>query len=134
MEPKETDIRENAQREAQQEATEARPKASRGGSLLKDLMSGSMITQKLVLRHLGFFILLTLLGILYIANRYHAEKVVREITALQKEVKELRSRSITISADLMFISKQSEVSRMVNERGLELKELREPPYKIIREE
>lgn len=101
------------------------------GGLLKDLMSGSMVTDKIILKNLGYLLMLTLLGAIYIANRFHAERLTRETSRLQKEVKELRSESLSTSADLMYASKQSEVFRLVREKELNLEELREPPYKLI---
>jgi hypothetical protein len=101
------------------------------GALLKDLMSGSTITDKIILKNLGYILLLTLLGAIYIANRFHAEKLTRETTRLQKEVKDLRSESLSTSADLMYASKQSEVFRQVREKELNLEELREPPFELI---
>ena len=50
---------------------------------------------------------------------------------LQREVKDLRAESLSTSADLMYISKQSEVYRLVREKGLNLEELKTPPYKLI---
>ena len=101
------------------------------GGLLKDLMSGSMVTDKIILKNLGYLLMLTLLGAIYIANRFHAEKLTRETTRLQKEVKDLRAESLSTSANLMYASKQSEVFRLVREKELNLEELREPPFKLI---
>jgi hypothetical protein len=101
------------------------------GALLKDLISGSMVTEKIILKNLGYLLMLTLIGAVYIANRFHAEKLTRETTRLQKEVKDLRSESLSVSADLMYASKQSEVFRLVKEKELNLEELREPPFKLI---
>ena len=101
------------------------------GALLKDLMSGSMVTDRIILKNLWFIFLLTLLGAIYIANRFHAERITRETTRLQREVRDLRSESLSTSANLMYASKQSEVVRLVREHDLGLEELREPPYKLI---
>jgi hypothetical protein len=101
------------------------------GNLLKDLMSGSMVTDKIILKNIGYILMLTILGAIYIANRFHAEKITRETTHLQKEVRDLRSESLSTSTDLMYASKQSEVFRLIKEREINLEELREPPYKLI---
>jgi hypothetical protein len=50
---------------------------------------------------------------------------------IQHEVKELRFESITTASGLMYISKQSEVARLVKEKKLGLEELIEPPSKIV---
>ena len=106
-------------------------KQAKAGSFLKELLSGSMVTDKIILKNLGYFLLLTLLGAIYIGNRFQAEKITRETTKLTREVKDLRAESLSTSTDLMYASKQSEVFRMVREKGLDLEELKTPPYKLI---
>lgn len=108
----------------QKEQTESKRKSVRG------LIDGSLLTREAVIKQLPYIIFLTLLVLIYIGNRYHAEKVVRKTVELQNEVRELRSEAITTSAELMFISKQSEVTKLVKRKNLELEELEKPP-KII---
>jgi len=117
--------------EKKEEQKEEKTKKVSTGALLRDLMSGSTITDKIILKNLGYILMLTLLGAIYIANRFHAEKLTREAARLQKEVKDLRSESLSTSADLMYASKQSEVLRLVKDRDLNLEELREPPFELI---
>jgi Bacteriodetes cell division protein (FtsL-like) len=101
------------------------------GSFIKELLSGSMVSEKIILNNIGYVSLITFLAAVYIGNRFHAEKVTRETTRLQREVKDLRAESLSTSADLMYISKQSEVFSMVREKGLNLEELKTPPYKLL---
>jgi len=98
---------------------------------LKELLDGSVLTKKLVTKQLPFLVFLTFLAIVYIGNRYNAEKVVRQTVFLQKRIKELKAESVSISAKLMDISKQSEVSKLISERGLDLIESVEPPKRLI---
>jgi hypothetical protein len=106
------------------------PKAKNPG-FLKELLSGSMISEKIILKNLGYISLITLLAAIYIGNRFHAEKLTRETSRLQKEVKDLRAEALSTSADLMRLSRQSEVYRLVKEKGLNLEELKTPPYKVL---
>jgi hypothetical protein len=101
------------------------------GSFMKELLSGSMVSEKIILKNLGYVSLVTLLAAIYIGNRFHAEKITRETTKLQREVKDLRSEALSTSADLMYVSRQSEVFRLVREKGLSLEELKTPPYKLL---
>jgi cell division protein FtsL len=101
------------------------------GSFIKELLSGSMITEKIILKNLWYIILITILAAIYIGNRFHAEKITRETARLQREVRELRAESLSTSANLMFVSRQSEVYRLVKEKGLNLEELKTPPYKLL---
>ncbi|MDX2443728.1 MAG: FtsL-like putative cell division protein [Bacteroidales bacterium] len=98
---------------------------------LKELLDGSVLTTNLVTKQLPFLVFITFLAIVYIGNRYNAEKVVRQTVFLQKRIKELKAESVSISAILMDISKQSEVSKLVGERGLDLIESVEPPKRLI---
>ena len=101
------------------------------GSFMKELLSGSMVSEKIILKNLGYVSLIALLAAIYIGNRFNAEKLTRESTKLQREVRDLRSEALSTSADLMYISRQSEVFRMVREKGLNLEELKTPPYKLL---
>jgi hypothetical protein len=101
---------------------------------LKQWISGSLLAQKSFRQQLPFIIYLAFLSFLYIGNRYHAEKLTREINALQREVDELRAESINTAAELMFFCRQSQVQKRINEAGMGLKEAVVPPTKIRRYE
>ena len=114
-----------------EENKENNKKQLKTGSFIKELLSGSMVSEKIILKNLGYVSLITLLAAVYIGNRFHAEKITRETTRLQREVKDLRAESLSTSADLMYISKQSVVFSMIKEKGLSLEELKTPPYKLL---
>lgn len=101
------------------------------GSFMKELLSGSMVSEKIILKNFGYVSLITVLAAIYIGNRFHAEKITRETARLQREVKDLRAESLSTSADLMYVSRQSEVYRLVRERGINLEELKTPPFKLL---
>jgi hypothetical protein len=113
------------------EAKTGEDKRKKTGSFLKELLSGSMVTEKIILKNLWYVLLITFLAAVYIGNRFHAEKITRETARLQRELKELRSESLATSAELMYISRQSEVLRLVREKGLNLEEMKSPPYKLL---
>ncbi|MGE0088331.1 MAG: FtsL-like putative cell division protein [Bacteroidales bacterium] len=106
------------------------PKKARKGSI-RDVLDGSVLTNDWFVKQLPYIIFLVLLAFIYIGNRYHAEKIVRRNIELQKEINDLRAESITTAAELMLISKQSEVAKKVKERGLDLEESVVPPKKIV---
>ena len=113
------------------ETGDKKKKKEKSGSFIKELLSGSMLTEKIILKNLWYILLLTLLAAIYIGNRFHAEKITRETARLQKEVQDLRAESLSTSAELMYVSRQSEVYRMVRGKGLKLEELKIPPYKLL---
>jgi len=111
--------------------TEPRVNQPKREGFIKSLFSGSLFSEKIILGNLPYLLMLTILGAFYIANRFHAEKIIRKTDQIQEEVKELRAEAMAITSELMYISKQSQVTREIKRRRLELKELQEPPYKIV---
>lgn len=113
------------------ELKEDKPKKGKSGSFMKELLSGIIFSDVIVLKNIWYIFLLTILGAIYIGNRFHAEKITRDSARLSREVRDLKAESLSTSANLMSVSKQSEVYRMVREKGLGLEELKTPPYKLI---
>jgi len=101
------------------------------GFSLKGLIDGSLLAGTILGKQLPFILFLVLLAIVYIGNRYHAEKVVRQVISIREEVKNLRAEQITTASELMNHSKPSTVEDMVKQRGLGLKHPTKPPYKIV---
>ncbi|MEN8203590.1 MAG: FtsL-like putative cell division protein [Bacteroidota bacterium] len=101
---------------------------------LRDLVDGNVLTRKSVLKQSRFILLLVGIAFFSIANRNHAEKKVIQLNRLQSDVKEMRAKSISISSDLVRISRQSEVFRLVQRYELGLEENLEPPKKLIHTE
>lgn len=108
------------------EKTAANPPAARK---VMRFLDGSFMTKENVVDLLPFLLFISLIGIIYIGNRYYSEKNVFKMNAISNELKELRSEYITTKSELMFKSKQSEVAKAVAETGL--KESVVPPKKIV---
>ncbi|MBN1416769.1 MAG: hypothetical protein JW973_16855 [Bacteroidales bacterium] len=99
---------------------------------VKEFLDGSILVREAMTRQLPFILFLTVLAVLYIGNRYYAERMVRKISETELEVKNLRAEQVTTAAELMHISKPSEVSSIVNTKNLGLKPSVDPPKKLIR--
>lgn len=84
-----------------------------------------------VMKNLPFIFYIGFLGFIYIANARYAEKKVRKIQTLQKEIQKVSWEYLSIKSDLMLKSMQTEVTKETENRGLNIKELRTPPKKII---
>ncbi len=106
-------------------------KQSKAGSYLREVLSGSMVSERILFRNFGFILFLTLVTALYIGNRFHAEKITRELAKVGREVRDLRAESLATSAELIQLSRQSEVFRLVRAKELGLEELKVPPYKLV---
>ncbi len=102
------------------------------GFSLKSIIDGSLLTVRSVVKQLPFILFLVFLTLIYIANRYHAEKMVRQIDSLKTEVKDLRAEEITTASELMNLNRPSNVQNLVTEKQLGLILTGEPPYKIVK--
>ena len=96
----------------------------------KDVLDGSLLTRDNVVNQLPFLLFLTFLLVIYIGNRYHAERVIRQSLKLQTELKELRAKSISTASELEYLSNQSQVARLVEQKKIGLKYSEKPPIKI----
>ncbi|MGZ5253145.1 MAG: FtsL-like putative cell division protein [Flavitalea sp.] len=83
------------------------------------------LSYRWILRNFPFFLFLSAFGVIYIYNGHYADKTMREINKVSKELKELQYEYKTLKSDVMFRSKQSELAKAVEPFGL--KELTTPP-------
>lgn len=96
---------------------------------LKFLNVVGIFSKDMLLKVMPYIFFLTLIALVYIANSYYAERTVRDIDRVTKELKTLRTEYISGKSELMIVSKQSEVAKAVAWQGL--KESVEAPKKII---
>jgi len=99
---------------------------------LKELIDGTILVREDIKRQLPYVLFLTFLGIIYIGNRFYAERLVRQINEIKIEVTNLRTEQITTTAELMNISRPTEVAELVGERNLGLTESIDPPKKLVK--
>ncbi len=78
-----------------------------------------------IVKQVPFFLFLALLAVVYIYNGHYADKTIRNINKISKEVKELQYEYITVKSEVMFRSKPSELVKAVEPLGL--KELVQSP-------
>ena len=84
--------------------------------------------KKFSINYIPYLLFTTFIGVVYIANTHYSEKNQKKIIQLEKEVGNLRTEYITIKADYMSASKQSEVVKKAQKLGL--KEPTKAPYQI----
>ncbi|MEJ5054781.1 FtsL-like putative cell division protein [Sphingobacterium sp. MYb382] len=95
---------------------------------IRSLVSTKKLSSYLVARNLPFAAFIAFLGLLYISNRHLAERTVRTIDRLGRDVKELSWDYKSLSAELMKMTTQTEIAKRADTLGL--KERKEPPIKI----
>jgi hypothetical protein len=121
---------EKKNKEANKEKEE-QPKKAGSSSVIRGFIDGSMLTRKSFTGQLPFVFFLAFMAMMYITNRYNAEKLRHRISETKNELNDLRAQSIFISAELMKLSRQTEVAEEVKKYGLSIKESEVPPKKIV---
>ena len=87
-----------------------------------------MLSYRWIMRNIPYFLFLALLAVVYIYNGHYADKTIRHMTRVNRELKELQYEYKTVKSEVMFRSKQSELAKAVAPFGL--KELLQPPLII----
>ena len=99
-------------------------------STVRDILNGNILTKKFFQKQYGLIIMISILTFMYVDNRFYCETQLAKEIELKKKIQDVKYESLTYSAELMQISRQSNVLRMVNARGLNLKETVTPPIVI----
>ncbi|MCF8358554.1 MAG: hypothetical protein K9H26_07325 [Prolixibacteraceae bacterium] len=107
--------------------TRTKPKKKVG---VRDVLLGSILLNESVLKWMPVVGLLTVIGLFMISNRFKGEKILRDMVEVQEKVKELKSESVTVEAELMNRSRYSEILKESQLMGLNLKQSEKPPVKI----
>lgn len=99
-------------------------------STMRDILNGDILSKNFLRKQYILLILISLIAFLYVGNRYSCETQLAKEISLKKQILDLKYESMTISAELMRISRQSNVLNLVNSRGLDLIQTNTPPIVI----
>jgi hypothetical protein len=99
-------------------------------STLKDILNGNILNKQFFRRQYKLMLLIVVISIIYIDNRYASEKQLLYSIEINKKIQDAKYESLTISAELMEITRQSSIMKMLAEKGIELKQGKTPPVVI----
>jgi len=99
-------------------------------STIRDIINGNILTKNFLLKQYGLLIMIAGLTFLYVDNRFYCETQLAKEIDLKKKIQDVKYESLTISAELMQISRQSNVMNKVNESGIYLIQSPTPPILI----
>jgi hypothetical protein len=123
-----TEIQEEVEAEKKLIVEEKPVKKEIPDNFLTQFFTKGFITTDDATKALPFVLYVALLGMVYIGNRHLAEKNIRDIDKLTKEVKELSWDYKSTKADLAFKSTLTEVEKRADTLGI--KTSMQPPQKI----
>lgn len=89
---------------------------------LQSFLNGDIVRHESIKKQYPLLGLLLGLVFIYILFGYISEAQQHQLSDIKKEVKDLRFRYLTISAELMQSTRQSRVASLLKEQGSDLKE------------
>ncbi len=99
-------------------------------STVRDILNGNILTKKVFKKQYGLLIMIACLAFLYVDNRFYCETQLAKEIEMKKKIQDVKYESLTIKAELMETSRQSNVLKMIRERGVDLQETSTPPIII----
>ena len=94
------------------------------------VFGGNILTEKFIVNNMRFFVALLIIIFVFISLRYTYLNKMSEIERLQRELKDAKYESLTISSSLTEASRQTEIEKLIERYGLEIKISNEPIYYI----
>ncbi|MCC8088594.1 MAG: hypothetical protein LIO79_04935 [Rikenellaceae bacterium] len=100
------------------------------GEYAKGVISGNILKREEVRRRIPYITFIAFLMFLYIANSYQTQRLQRKYIRMNREVQELRAKSLSFTEKRMTSTRQSQIIKELNERNIDLEESVIPPFKL----
>lgn len=99
---------------------------------LKSILGGDILAHEFLKRQANLLILIVLLTIFYIDNRYNSQQEMIEIDRLKKELTTAKYDALSVSSELTVRSRQSRIEEYIAEENASepLQTAATPPYLI----
>lgn len=113
-------------------AKKKKKSASGKGMSFKSILGGDILANDFFKRQTKLLILIMILTIFYISNRYSCQQEMIEIDKLKKDLTDIKYDALTRSSELMEKSRQSRIEEYISTQESELQTATNPPYLIKR--
>ena len=100
------------------------------GMSLKSILGGDFLTNDFFKRQINLLILIMVLTIIYISNRYSCQQEMIEIDRLKKELTDIKYDALTRSSELTEKSRQSRIEEYISQNESDLGTSTNPPFLI----
>lgn len=95
-------------------------------TLVREFIAGDVFLKETVQKQYLFVLLLFVLSLVYINNRFLYERELREVAKLRNEVVDLRYRSLTISKEVKQAGRRAMIIEALKSHGSDLEEATKP--------
>lgn len=95
-------------------------------TLVREFIAGDVFLKETVQKQYLYVLLLFVLSLVYINNRFLYERELREVAKLRNEVVDLRYRSLTISKEVKQAGRRAMIIEALKSHGSDLEEATKP--------
>lgn len=103
-------------------------KVKKKGASLKSILGGDILANDFFRRQTKLLVLIMVLVLFYIHNRYASQQQQIEIDRLKKELIDIKYDALTRNSELMEKSRQSRIEEYINQKQTDLQTPTSPPY------
>ena len=96
----------------------------------KDIIGGDILATEFFRRQLKLIVLIMVLIVFYISNRYSMQQRLIRIEKLKETLTDIKYNSLTRSSELMERSRQSHIEEYISNQESDLQTATTPPYLI----
>ena len=100
---------------------------------IRSILGGDILANDFFKRQTSLLILIMILTILYIDNRYSSQQELIEIDRLKKELTDIKYDALTRSSELMEKSRQSRIEEYISIEETHLETATSRPYLILKD-
>ena len=100
---------------------------------IRSILGGDILANDFFKRQTSLLILIMVLTILYIDNRYTSQQELIEIDRLKKELTDIKYDALTRSSELMEKSRQSRIEEYISTEESHLETATNRPYLITKD-
>ena len=94
------------------------------------VLGGNVLAEDVLVKNTKFIFVIIFILMLSISNRYSCIEKMSKIERLQRELKDAKYESLTISAQLVGVSRETKVEALVKSKGVDVQLNTEPVYKV----
>jgi len=94
------------------------------------ILGGDILTEDFVVKQSKLLILIVILTIVFISNRYACAKKLTEIEDLNRQLRDVKYENLIISTELLTNSRQSQIELLLEGKGINLGGNKTPVYEI----
>ena len=95
-------------------------------TLLKEFVAGDILLKEAIQKQFLFLLLLFVLSMVYVNNRFLYERQLRELNKLKVEAVDWKYRSLVVSKELKQAGRRTMILKALREKGSHLEEATEP--------